>query len=704
MSSVTSSRTSLFLKLLACACAGLLVASLPAEAGKKPRKEATAKRAKKPAKPAAGGYAPPYAALVVDAKTGKVLFADSAEAIRHPASLTKVMTLYLLFDELERGAVTLKTPLTVSAEAARQAPSKLGLRVGETIMVEDAIKALVTKSANDVAVTIAENIAGSEPAFAQRMTRKARALGMSATLYRNASGLPNPEQITTARDLVILGRAIQDNHPNYYGYFSTRNFVWRGQNFGNHNKLLGSVKGVDGIKTGYVRASGFNLLTSAQQNGRQVVAVVLGGKSSSSRDAHMRDLVQTNIVKASGGPRTAPLIAEAPMPAEPMPALATARASASAPSPAALTASPILASVPVPSPRPGKTTTVPVPTLPDPVMAAIAASAPATPLATEDDAVAVAPVRVAQIDGGTAAQPIAGSAAPVRSSTMTPEAIAQRIATATAMVTTTPSTATSLGWKVGAQPVPANAYAGTTPGTTPASAPRPAPVAIAAIQPPAAKPAPVAKAVPAPVAVTASVPVETPPPVAPVVSAALAATPASSSSATPAPAVASMPLQTAQNDVTIRTVKTVTIQPPVEAGLYPAPLSPATPPASYAAAHPVVTQSITPQPAAPMAAPAPKLAAVAPMPEPAMSATPPRPGWMIQIAASPDLGQAEQLLERVTGAVKSADRKAEPYTEPVQKDGVTLYRARFAGLNEQSAVQACKAVKRASMSCFTLKN
>ncbi|WP_222874809.1 D-alanyl-D-alanine carboxypeptidase family protein [Terrihabitans soli] len=672
MRSVTSFRASIFLKLLACACAGMLVASaVPADAaGKKPRKEASAKRTAKkaPQKPKAPGYSPPYAALVVDAKTGKVLFSDSADETRHPASLTKVMTLYLLFDELDRGALTLKTQLTASAEAARQAPSKLGLRAGDTIMVEDAIKALVTKSANDVAVTIAENIAGSEAAFAQRMTRKARALGMTSTMYRNASGLPNPEQVTSARDLVILGRAIQDNHPNYYGYFATKSFAWRGQVYSNHNKLLGSVKGVDGIKTGYVRASGFNLLTSAQQNGRQVVAVVLGGRSSSSRDAHMRDLIQTNIAIASAGPRTAPRIAEAPMPAEPMPVLATARASAPSAAPAFAPAT--MASVPMPAPRP---LTAAVPTLPQPVMAAFAASAPKEPV--EDPA--PQSVRLAQIDGRTAAPQIAADAP--RSPTMTPDAIAQRIANANAMVTTTTPSASALGWKTGAQPVAANAYAGTTPGTTP--------------RPQTAAPVAVASAAPA-----ASAPVAAPAPIAasPVI--------ASAPVIAPAPVAEPEPVQMAENEIPVRSVKTLAIRPPVEASLYPAPLAApapaqqAAPVQTYAPAHPVVSR-----PAAMAPAPAPQIAA-APMPQPAISSAPPRPGWMIQIAASPDRLQAEQLLERAVGAVKSADRKAEPYTEPVQKDGVTLYRARFAGLNEQSAVQACKAVKRASMSCFTLKN
>jgi D-alanyl-D-alanine carboxypeptidase len=185
----------------------LVALSSPAEARRRQR--------------AGGGYNPPYAAMVVDAKTGRTLHGQNEDALRHPASVTKVMTLYLLFEQLERGKISLSTPLRVSANAARQAPSKLSLDAGETIEVEDAIKALVTKSANDIAVVVAENLAGSEEAFAEQMTRKARALGMSRTVYRNASGLPDPEQVTTARDLTILARAIQDRFPKYYRPAST---------------------------------------------------------------------------------------------------------------------------------------------------------------------------------------------------------------------------------------------------------------------------------------------------------------------------------------------------------------------------------------------------------------------------------------------------------------------------------------------------
>jgi D-alanyl-D-alanine carboxypeptidase len=257
----------------------------------------------------AGGYNPPTASIVVDGNTGAVLEESNPDAPRHPASLTKVMTLYLLFERLDAGKIKLDTPLMVSAHAAAQAPTKLDLKPGQTISVESAIKGIVTRSANDAAVVIAENLGGSEQAFARMMTQKARALGMSRTTYVNASGLPDDEQITTARDQALLGRAIQERFPRYYKFFSTTSFVFRGQTIRGHDHLLGSVPGVDGMKTGFTDASGFNLLTSVHRDGRYLIGVVLGGRTAAERDAHMRALVAANIRLASAR-RSAPVIAE----------------------------------------------------------------------------------------------------------------------------------------------------------------------------------------------------------------------------------------------------------------------------------------------------------------------------------------------------------------------------------------------------------
>src|SRR5579863_5342744 len=258
---------------------------------------------------AGGGYSPPTASIVVDGNSGAVLEESNPDALRHPASLTKVMTLYLLFERLDAGTLRLDSQLTVSAHAAAQSPTKLGLKPGQTISVEDAIKGIVTRSANDAAVVIAENLGGSEEGFARLMTQKAHALGMSRTTYVNASGLPDDDQITTARDQALLGRAIQDRFPRYYRFFSTTAFVFRGQTIRGHNHLLGAVPGVDGIKTGFTNSSGFNLMTSVHRDGRYLLGVVLGGRSAGERDAHMRALVASNILLASAH-RTAPVIAE----------------------------------------------------------------------------------------------------------------------------------------------------------------------------------------------------------------------------------------------------------------------------------------------------------------------------------------------------------------------------------------------------------
>ena len=254
-------------------------------------------------------YVPDYSSIVVDANSGATLQATSADSSRHPASLTKMMTLYLLFERLEAGKIKLNSELPVSAHAAAQAPSKLGLKPGDSIGVESAIRAIVTKSANDVAVIVCEALGGDEPSFARMMTAKAHALGMTHTTYRNCSGLPDDAQVTTARDQALLGRALEDRFPNYFHYFSTRAFVFRGKTIRGHNRLLGSVDGVDGIKTGYIHDSGFNIVTSVHRKNRSIIAVVFGGRTARARDARVRSLIDNNINIASTK-RTAPPVAE----------------------------------------------------------------------------------------------------------------------------------------------------------------------------------------------------------------------------------------------------------------------------------------------------------------------------------------------------------------------------------------------------------
>ncbi len=245
-----------------------------------------------------------YASIVVDAKTGRVLQATNADKLRYPASLTKMMTLYMVFEGLDSGRLSLGTRMKVSKYASKRPPSKLGLRPGQTITVKTAILALVTKSANDVATVVAEHLGGTEANFARKMTAKARALGMSRTTFKNASGLPHKGQRTTARDMARLGRALQERFPKYYKYFSTRSFKYGKRRYANHNRLLGRVKGVDGIKTGYTRASGFNLVTSLRRGKRHVIAVVMGGKTGRSRNAQMAKLLKRYTKRASTGRRT----------------------------------------------------------------------------------------------------------------------------------------------------------------------------------------------------------------------------------------------------------------------------------------------------------------------------------------------------------------------------------------------------------------
>jgi D-alanyl-D-alanine carboxypeptidase len=236
-----------------------------------------------------------YASIVIEEATGKVLFSRNADNLRYPASLTKIMTLYLLFEDIEAGRITLKSRIPVSKTAAGRSPSKLYLKPGQSISAEQAIYALVTKSANDVATALAEKLSGTERKFAKRMTRKAKALGMRRTVFKNASGLPNRRQKSTARDMAVLAVAMRRDFPQFYKYFSTQSFNWKGRKYGNHNKLLAKYSGTDGIKTGYINASGFNLVATVERNGVRLIGVVFGGKTSRSRDRHMMQILDNQF-------------------------------------------------------------------------------------------------------------------------------------------------------------------------------------------------------------------------------------------------------------------------------------------------------------------------------------------------------------------------------------------------------------------------
>ncbi|WP_245557310.1 D-alanyl-D-alanine carboxypeptidase [Kaistia granuli] len=313
--------------------------------------------------------AAPSSSIVVDAKTGKVLYSKEPDALRRPASLTKMMTLYVLFGELEAGRMSLSTRMKVSQFASRQSPTKLGLKPGSTVAVRDAMLGLITRSANDAAVVIAEHISGSEAAFAKRMTQQARSIGMSRTTFRNASGLPNNQQWSTARDMATLGRALQERYPRYYKYFATKSFVYNGREIRGHNRLLGRVQGVDGIKTGYTNASGFNLVSSVKRNNRALVATVIGGASGAARDKQMANLLEKYLPVAYAGPakgsvfarnQKAPVIDDeievaeaAPAPA-PVPAARPQRAAAAQSVASLIEAAPapVPARAPAPQPAP----------------------------------------------------------------------------------------------------------------------------------------------------------------------------------------------------------------------------------------------------------------------------------------------------------------------------------------------------------------
>jgi len=543
-------------------------------------------------------------AIMVDGNTGKVLYEDEADALRHPASVTKVMTLYLLFEQLQAGRLKLDSKLEVSAKAASQSPSKLNVRAGSSIEVEDAIKALVTRSANDVAVVIAEGVGGTESDFAEMMTDKARALGMSRTTFRNASGLPNPNQVTTARDLSILGRAIQDRFPKEYKYFATRTFYYRGEAIGNHNRLLGRVEGVDGIKTGYTQASGYNLLTSVKRDGRYLVGVVLGGRSGGARDARMASLVSGNLERAYAGGRTAPPIVE------------TAQRE--------------------PSSREVMTAAEPrnVAPLPKPQAIALAAAAPAQPAAPANARNAKAAVA-------------AGSTDPIKPNAVRTVAIQRPVAASAASAGGAPANARTAS----AETSVANVATGFT-----------TPAGVLGYLGPSGEAMPNA-----------------------VTSAGLADVRAEGRQRS-----------ASGKDEARHTASRTPAAPAVSAGLSPAERAaqiaamdvdvPAQ--TASASSRPVRTASLAPV-AAPAAAPA------------AASA---RGGWQIQIGAFDAESAAKARLDKARDKAGSVLNKATPFTEKVSKGSSALYRARFAGLDEKGAQDACRLLKRNAIACITIRN
>ncbi|GKQ50526.1 D-alanyl-D-alanine carboxypeptidase [Bradyrhizobium sp. Ce-3] len=539
-------------------------------------------------------YSPQFATIIVDGNTGSVLTSNSPDGLRHPASLTKIMTLYLLFERLDSGKMKLDTEMPVSEHASEQDPTKLGLRPGQTIRVEDAIKGLVTRSANDAAVVIAEAIGGSEDDFARMMTRKARALGMSRTTYRNASGLPNDEQITTARDQSTLGRAIQDRFPRYYRYFSTTAFNFRGHTITGHNRLLGSVEGVDGIKTGYTRASGFNLVTSIHRGNRFLVGVVLGGRSGGSRDAIMRNLLAENIGRGATT-RTAAAITER------NPADANVEVADADDARASAETTPVAAAepAPMPAPRPAKPS----------LLAAAAAALPPPPAKPEPQA---KPEPAPLTSGVIQTQPIAaipGSAEPMK------------------------------------------------------------PVKVKTVQVKAGQ-----------IKLAAAGPAQSAPPITSTI-----------------PSRGEIP--ETSNAMMARAAETSRPEMPPQ-------------PANFGTGNGILGVL----PASAVHAPAPAAPQAVASIEPAtrsLQAAPPtsvvkpgaaHSGWIIQVGALESEGEANKRIDLARSSARGLLSKADPFTEVVAKDNRKLYRARFAGLERDQAEAACKTLKRAEISCITVRN
>ena len=243
-----------------------------------------------------------YASIIINENTDKIYFQKNADTMNYPASLTKIMTLYMIFDELKKNKIKMNTKFKVSKRASLRPPSKLGLKTGQTISVRNAILALVTKSANDVATVVAENLGKTESKFAKKMTKMAKKIGMKRTIFKNASGLPNRGQLSTARDMAKLAKMIRKNFPEYFHFFKKKTFVYNGIEFRNHNNLLGSFNGTDGVKTGYTNASGFNLVASVERNGQRIIGVVFGGKTAKKRDIHMVSLLNKYFLTRSNKP------------------------------------------------------------------------------------------------------------------------------------------------------------------------------------------------------------------------------------------------------------------------------------------------------------------------------------------------------------------------------------------------------------------
>ncbi len=642
-----------------------------------------------------------HAAMVIDANSGQVLHNQAGDELRYPASLTKMMTLYMAFELIENGRLAYQSRLKVSHEAASAAPSKLDLDPGEDIQLIDAIKALITKSANDVAIVIAEHIGGTEANFARMMTAKARQIGMKDTTFRNASGLPDPGQLTTARDMLTLALRLQDDFPRHYGLFTTRSFAYNGATHRNHNTLLGTYSGIDGIKTGYTRASGFNLVSSVRREGRHVVAAVFGGSSAASRNAHMRSLLTRALAKAATEKTRKPILLARPRLA-PRPEAKIAEASAPKPVPvAAGTGAGTIGKAPVaqngsvktaarmpeaitkPAPRPAVE-----PLKFDPQVTAPAADTPRSDTQTSDAAAADALAQFVANAGSAVAEP---AATPIEIAKVRRVMVAPRPRPArqfsSAETTDEPAEA---GLETVAKIAAPEAWApaGTT-ETVLSKSPRSA----------------AAPLVPASPAEQITPPIQGSP-VQP--AARLAAVPAAANgpqvvASKPAPAAARLANTPIPADRLTDAPGLPASNPPLAPARLPSTLEQQAQSIDTLAAQPLPVRfahATKPQPTGRDAAwrlNGPSSA------DAATAKAAPSGGFQIQIGAFGSAAEAERQLATIKSRAATVLSAKSAVALPVQKGDRQLFRARFTGFDANAAASACTELRRLAIDCFVMK-
>lgn len=595
--------------------------------------------------PAGARSSSKHAAFVLDANTGAVLYQDDADERRHPASLTKMMTLYLTFETIEQGRMSMSSKVVMSEAAASAAPSKLGLEPGEELTVREAILALITKSANDVASALAEKIGGNERNFVRLMNAKARELGMTKTNFENPSGLPDPDQVTSARDMVTLGLRLQDDFPQHYPMFATRSFSFSGKSHRNHNTLMNNFSGIDGIKTGYTRASGFNLVSSVKRSGRHVVAAVFGGSSAASRNAEMRTLLTRALTKASpvktrkAQPALVAKLKSEPKPAQrpAKPAKAVEVAQARQPEEAAPSPAPVKR----PAPQPARRT-------PEP-----AAAAALVPASAPEPAAAPAPVSVAKVRKIMVA--------PRAAKPVTPDETTDMEASDSADSTLLPDVRETIVAKTSQT----TSYNGLTLASADAAESHPSMLGASEIAAASNPSAPAAEIEPVPAVATAEEP-----------------------AAAPVPAVAQVPERAATS-----INKPAAVPAKVVTASLKTPAKPISPPEPRPALRGAPPSSLEAQHAALAAGKPARVAAL----------TPPGGGrFEIQIGAYNSVADAQRALDAVFARAGGVVENHSSVTQPAMKEGRQIFRARFRGFDATSAANACGALRKQSFDCFVM--